>query len=87
MLPKNGPLSSRHPEVFPRDIKSHSSISKSKHAAVLPTDALSSAEKVGMVQQNAVSFNSRTLPGNVQISVSPFSSKNIVNTGNYTEYP
>jgi hypothetical protein len=42
---------------------------------------------VEMVQQNAVSFNSRTLAGNVQISASAFSSKNSVNTGNYTECP
>lgn len=85
VFPRNGPLSSRHPEVFPKDVKRPSIMSKSKHAAILPTNAQSSTEQVVMVQQNAVSFNSRTLPGNVQISASPFSSMNNVNTGNYTE--
>jgi hypothetical protein len=86
-LPRNGPLSSRHPEVFPRDVKRPSIISKSKHAAILPTNAQSSAEQMEMVQQNSVSFSSRTSPGNVQISASPFSSMNNVNTGNYTDCP
>ncbi|XP_023709540.1 uncharacterized protein LOC111865601 isoform X2 [Cryptotermes secundus] len=80
VFPRNGPLSSRHPEVFPKDVKRPSVMSKSKHAAILPTNAQSSTEQVEMVQQNAVSFNSRTLPGNVQISASPFSSMNNVNT-------
>jgi hypothetical protein len=87
MLPKNGPLPSRHPEAFPRDIKRPSIMSKSKHAAILPTNAHSSTEQVEMVQQNAASFNSRTSPGSVQVSALPFSSMNSVNTGNYTECP
>jgi hypothetical protein len=87
VLSKNVPFSSRHPEMFPGDVKRPSIIPQSKHAETLPTNVLSSTEQVEMVQQNSVLFNSRISPGNVQISASPFSSMNNVNTGNYTECP
>jgi hypothetical protein len=83
VLPKNGPLSLRQTELYPRDVKSSSILSKSKHGEILPTNIPLSSGELEIVQENTVRVSSRISSGNVPTSVSSVSSMNNRNIGNY----
>jgi hypothetical protein len=83
ILPQNGTLSSRQTEVFPRDVKNASILTKSKHAEILPTNIPSCAGQMKIVQRNTATLNYRTSEGSATTLASSVSSIKNINKGNY----